>query len=123
MTEPKGEIILRNSHTHFKRNWIVKAPVDHLVVVDINYSLKNFSLSQLKFSYLGNQYSIDGIYHFNIGKQTGMNTIGNNNTNIIVSKSNVMKIEYISDNNDSLDLSYTLAKNLYNSPCGMHIKP
>jgi hypothetical protein len=119
MTEPKGEIILKNSHTHFKRNWIVKAPVDHLVVVDINYSLKNFSLSQLKFSYLGNQYSIDGIYHFNIGKQTGMNTIGNNNTNIIVSKSNVMKIEYISDNNDSLDLSYTLAKNLYNSPCGM----
>ena len=124
ITDQKGEIFLRNSHTHFKRNWIVKAPVDHLVVVDINYSLQNMSLSysQLKFSYLGSQYSTDGVYHFNIGKPILNNNTGNN-TNIVVSKSNIMKIEYISDNNDSLDLSYRLAKNVYNSPCGINIKP
>ena len=118
LSQRKGEISLSNGHTHFKRNWIVKAPVDHLVVVDVDYSLHNISFSQLKFSYLGDQYSSKGIYHFNFGNHNN----DEDNASVVVSKANIMKIEYTSYNNDTLNLSYKFSKNTFNAPCGI-IRP
>ncbi len=106
------------------------APKDHYVIAKIvKFSTLKESNGQLKFSQLSKGYSDNGVYYFNLNNnlnpkfQDKMLDAFSRSTEIVVSKDNLMQIEYLSGGkHDSFHLVYAFAKRVFSHPSGM-IKP
>ena len=118
ITQAKGEVKFNNSVSHVRSNWFIIAPRDYLIVVALNYVKQIDSLNQFVFSYLGNQYSEKGIYHYNIKTDNNINGV-DYKSNIIVSNSNFMKIEYISAQNNFVKFFHYQEKTAHFMPSGV----
>lgn len=117
-----GDIGLENSLTKNIIEWLIIAPPDHSIIVKITKFNATEDRGQLKFSLLGNGYSDNGIYHFNLNniKPTTQLGLYERNTDIIVSKDNMIRVEYSSGGlNDLFKFKYTFVPKVRNLPCGM----
>jgi hypothetical protein len=125
-----GEIKLSSALTKNKLDWTIMAPKDHYIVVKIvKFGTLKESSGQLKFSQLSKGYSDSGIYYFNLNNNLNqkfndkMLDAFSRSTEIIISKDNLIQIEYLSGGkHDSFQLVYSFAKRVLTQPSGL-IKP
>jgi hypothetical protein len=120
-----GELMLADVLTKNKLEWIIMGPKDHSVVVKMrNSSSTRGGNGQLKFSLLSQGYSDSGKYYYNLQDeiQEAEKTLVEKlerNTDLIISKDNLMKIEYLSGGkHDSFRLEYSFSQRVYTHPCG-----
>lgn len=120
--QKNGTIFLGNNNSDFKRHWLIKAPMGYLIVLYINQYNQTRSNGQLTFSELGREYSNNGFFHYNTGISRYTSRY-DTDIGVIISNSNFMKLEYISDNHEEvLNLTYSVEKNVFKDPSGV-VKP
>ncbi len=114
-----GHIELKNMVTKNRLEWLLLAPKDYVIIVNkIEYDTNSSTAtSQLKFSQLNDGYSADGVYFFNLKKQQSPKL--ERETDIVISKSNVMQIEYSPSENDFVKISYKIVKKVFTNSAGV----
>lgn len=119
-TSSRHELRLAKSLIKKRVDWLVVAPRDHHVVMEIARfeAASRDSNGQLKFSLLGRGYTDNGTYHFNLNERQEVET-RDRVTDVVVSESNTLRVEYLPGQpGDVFTLTYRLRPRVLTQPAG-----
>lgn len=121
LTQPH-EFILGHTNSLDNRNWLIQAPINHVIILDIKKLAKTNLNGQLRFSHLGKAYSQKGVYFYLLNTQPTDDTL-DRDTDFVVSESNLMRVEYMPGGYDEhVSLSYLFEPQITEKSSGF-IKP